>query len=123
MPTRCSTITTMLECPKCHGAAMTRLRKLCLGPAAWTACKMCGAKVTVPWWAMLAVLPLLVGMVPIMFWPSRLLTGVCALVVGSFISLSLHLRVPLTIQSRIMVRLTWPIVVLAIAMFAFVLLV
>jgi DNA-directed RNA polymerase subunit RPC12/RpoP len=46
-----------LTCPYCSGQAMTLARKMWLGPATSTACKNCGKKVSVPFSAMVEVVP------------------------------------------------------------------
>ena len=47
----------MLRCPHCHKPAMSQVRKSFLGPALSTSCSHCGKRVSVSWFAMLAVIP------------------------------------------------------------------
>lgn len=46
------------QCPKCNQEAMGWLKKVTLGPGRTVACQNCGARVTVPVWTMVAVVPI-----------------------------------------------------------------
>lgn len=48
----------MNECPNCGQQAMGWLKKSTLGPARSVQCANCGHKVSVPWWSILIVLPM-----------------------------------------------------------------
>ena len=52
-----------LECPACHQPAIPLWRKMCLGPATSAKCPNCGARYSVPYSAMLAVIPFLIAIV------------------------------------------------------------
>jgi hypothetical protein len=52
----------MYACPHCGGPGISVLRKLCLGSGGRVTCRSCGKKLSVPWWAWLASLPLVVGL-------------------------------------------------------------
>ncbi len=56
-------IMSNLDCPHCGKRGISVMRKMFLGPALPATCKACGKKVGVPYIAMLAVIPFLVGIV------------------------------------------------------------
>jgi hypothetical protein len=49
------------KCPHCGEPGISFLRKTCLGPAWPATCTLCGKKVGVPYIGMLAVIPLIAG--------------------------------------------------------------
>ena len=51
----------MQKCPHCGEAGITTLRKQFLGPATSTKCKICGKRVSVPFWSLVGVLPFIVS--------------------------------------------------------------
>ena len=53
----------MPTCPYCHDRAMSFWRKCVIGPDAAVACASCGREVTVPWLAVLAAVPVALGLV------------------------------------------------------------
>ncbi len=52
-----------LECPHCREPGIPWGRKLTLGPAVSTRCKVCDKKVSVPWAAILAIVPFVLAIV------------------------------------------------------------
>lgn len=60
-----------LRCPHCGNVAMSYLTKSMVGPARSVPCRACGRAVSVPWLAVAAVVPLVLGMCAAMeFWPA-----------------------------------------------------
>ena len=51
----------MHNCPHCNQPGITALRKICLGPACPATCKACGQKITVPYWSVITILPMLLS--------------------------------------------------------------
>lgn len=70
-----------LLCPYCSCPAISWARKMYLGSATSAACRSCGKKVTIPYWAMVSVVPFLIALVAIQHTQSLLLQA--ALVLGS----------------------------------------
>jgi hypothetical protein len=86
-----------LECPNCRERTIHPLRKLTLGPAAWTSCKACGAKVSVAWTSFFAALPFIVM---VLVWRSL---PVWAAITGAAVTLVLYgavhqIYVPLVVK-------------------------
>jgi hypothetical protein len=52
-----------LDCPSCHQPAIPLWRKMCLGPATSAKCPNCGARYSVPYSSMLAIIPFLIAAV------------------------------------------------------------
>ena len=50
-----------LECPRCHNKAIPAWRKQVLGPAASMRCPKCGVRLSVPFWAIAFVAPLVLA--------------------------------------------------------------
>ena len=50
-------------CPNCGKSGVSFWRKQCLGPAGSTNCKSCGAKLSVPYSAIFAIIPFLAAIV------------------------------------------------------------
>ena len=84
-----------LNCPHCGKPAISVMRKMWLGPAGRATCKACGKKVSVPYMAMLAVLPV----VPAIFGSALVepFALKAALWIGGFVAMAvIHMRwVPL----------------------------
>ena len=53
----------MMTCPSCGRAAMTLWRKCILGPETAIPCASCGKKVSVPWGAVAAAVPVALGLI------------------------------------------------------------
>ncbi len=80
----------MYTCPHCEKTGVSRLRKLCLGPAVPGTCRACGEKVGVPWSAMWAVAPFVLAIFMTQMseiWPTKLTILAVGLVVMSIIHL------------------------------------
>jgi len=54
-------VSSTLDCPHCGKQGITLARKIWLAPAARAVCRTCGEKVSVPYMAMLAHVPLVVA--------------------------------------------------------------
>ena len=51
------------QCPHCGGGGISGFRRAFLGPALPGRCSCCGAKVGVPWWSLLMLLPFWIALV------------------------------------------------------------
>jgi hypothetical protein len=86
------------ECPNCHQQAIPLWRKMCLGPATSAACANCGTRVSVPYSAMLAVIPFLIAIVAAQFVGSIVLAG-ALLIVAALVMCWIHYKfVPLIVK-------------------------
>jgi prepilin signal peptidase PulO-like enzyme (type II secretory pathway) len=84
-----------LECPHCHERAIPLWRKMCLGPATRATCPNCGARYSVPYSSMMAVIPFLIAIIAARAAPS-LAVGAVVLVVGALVMSWIHYKfVPL----------------------------
>ena len=84
----------MLICPHCKKPAMSQLRKAFLGPALSANCKSCGKSVSVSWYAIFAVFPMLIG-IAVGAWIGPP-AGIFALLAGYGITVVIHtLYVPI----------------------------
>jgi len=82
---------TKLLCPHCGKQGISFLRKLFLGPAVSTKCKVCGNKVGVPYLAVLAIIPFLGSIVAAQFTETFMLKVV--LWIAGFVVMSIiHMR-------------------------------
>ncbi len=77
----------MIECPHCREKAMTKFRKSFLGPAQSASCKRCGKLVSVPFTAMLAVIPFLLSIIVASLFASSSWV-VAASLIGGFASMT-----------------------------------
>jgi ribosomal protein S27E len=88
-----------LECPNCHQKTIPLWRKMFLGPATSVKCAKCGARVSVPYSAMLAVIPFLIAIVAAQFVGSIVLAG-ALLVVAVLVMCWIHYKfVPLIVKT------------------------
>ncbi len=53
----------MYDCPHCGKTAMSWLTKSFLGPGRSVKCRECGKRVSVSWWSMIVIVPLIIGLV------------------------------------------------------------
>ena len=77
------------QCPHCGELGISELRRMCLGPALPTSCRICGKRVGVPWWSMAMALPVFIalglatfieGSAVVSFWIGGLgVLGMCVL--------------------------------------------
>ncbi len=82
----------MNECPSCNHEAMGMLKKMTLGPARTVRCKNCNTKLSVPYWTMIIVLPviLIVFLPSIDLWMALLLMTVFLAAMWIFVPLELR---------------------------------
>lgn len=57
----------MYKCPHCSEPGISKLRKMCLGPAVPATCKACGKKVGVPYISMINMVPFLIAIIAAFF--------------------------------------------------------
>ncbi len=57
----------MYKCPHCGQPGISKMRKMCLGPARSTTCKACGERVGVPYTSMIASIPFFIAVIASLF--------------------------------------------------------
>lgn len=84
-----------LSCPSCGALSIPAFRKFRIGPLTYTRCPSCNAKISVPWLALLAVMPFVGAILLAPHLPSFWLAGT-AIVSGFALYAVIHQRyVPL----------------------------
>jgi len=87
-----------LECPNCHQQAISMWQKMCLGPGRAIPCPQCGSRLSVPYWAMLAVIPFAIGFIAAQLVGSAAV-GVVLVVLGFLVMAWIHYQfVPLIVK-------------------------
>jgi prepilin signal peptidase PulO-like enzyme (type II secretory pathway) len=87
-----------LECPNCHQKTISLWRKMFLGPARSATCPSCGSRISVPFAAMLAVIPFLIAIIAAGMVGSGTLAAV--VLVAGFLTMSwIHYKfIPLIVK-------------------------
>ena len=63
------------RCPHCGNDGISGLRKCCLGPMIPASCSSCGKAVGVPYWSIVAVLPLVASILVLLVIPDNALAA------------------------------------------------